>query len=209
MSTVEISNLSKAALSMDWLAKIFWKAPDEETIRAFPLTFFEEFEANEEGIYIVLKATEDTSLAALNELSIDHTALFAGYRSDSPHPYESVYRSQGRLLMGAPRDAVLGFYRNAGFSVEHDSDREPEDHITYELRLLSFLYQNAAAMQSVGNGAAVEGLLENVRAFKRNHLAQWVPSFCADIAAQSKTDFYRGAALLLQAVPVHSTVDCA
>ena len=124
----------------------------------------------------------------------DFTQLFVGpYALPSP-PWESVYRSNERLL-----------YQDAAFDVRKDYlkyqfipknyPHEADDHIGFEL---DFMYRlSGAALDQAGSGQE-DKTLSDGRKFLQEHLSQWVPDFSRDIQKNALTAFYQGAAVVLK-----------
>lgn len=77
-------------------------------------------------------------------------------------------------------------YRSMGLAAARSN--EPDDHIGLELLFMALLIQREAE----GNVAARQARQQ----FLAEHLSQWAPAFCADVAAHAQTPFYRGVALL-------------
>lgn len=127
------------------------------------------------------------------ELAADYAGLFLSVGRTPVPPFESVYTSEGRLIMQRARDEVLALYREEGLG-RSDSFKEPEDHIAIELEFMGFLCQKALHALSAGNKEAAQAALEKQKDFLTRHLLVWVPQFCADIERSAATDFYRALA---------------
>jgi TorA maturation chaperone TorD len=90
-------------------------------------------------------------------------------------PYESWY-VDGKL-MGESLLRVKQIYREAGM-VKSRGFAEPEDHLALELGFMQHLCE--------------KGELQDQKDFLSHHLLSWVPRFCDDLFAKSRSDFYRG-----------------
>lgn len=90
-------------------------------------------------------------------------------------PYESWY-VDGKL-MGESLLRVKQIYREAGM-VKSSRLAEPEDHLALELGFMQHLCER--------------GELQDQKDFLSHHLLLWVPRFCDDLFAKSRSDFYRG-----------------
>ena len=190
--------LREMARIADWLAEMFWNTPTKEGIEGFNDLRFDVLECNGEGIAAIEKSVEGLTDEARKDIAVDYTSLFVGYRPECPHPYQSVYSSPERTVLGDTRDSVLEFYQAVGYRPTEDAN-EPEDHISHELWLLSYLYTNAVHALEKGDPACADGLLKKAAEFKDTYLVQWAPRFCDDINDQASTDFYRGVSRLLAA----------
>jgi len=90
-------------------------------------------------------------------------------------PYESWY-VDGKL-MGESLLKVKQVYRDKGM-VKSRGFAEPEDHLALELGFMKHLCE--------------KGELQDQKEFLSHHLLLWVPKFCDDLYAKSRSDFYRG-----------------
>jgi putative dimethyl sulfoxide reductase chaperone len=130
----------------------------------------------------------------IENLEADYASLFLGIGRDPAHPYESVYVSQDRVIMGEPRDDVLRMYLKEGLQ-KVDWFKEPEDHIAIELEFMAFLCLKMQEALNRGTRDIGLRLIETQRDFLEKHLKSWVPKFCDDIVKHaSKYDFYQAMA---------------
>jgi TorA maturation chaperone TorD len=134
-----------------------------------------------------LNRIDTASDGILQDLLWDYTRLFIGpYKLPCP-PWESVYRSQARLMMQDAADDVRRTYAVFGLSVEET--RVMPDHIGIELNFLSLVYERA--------GEKSETQFDSTRigeAFLNDHLLQWVPQFTADMEAAAESHLYKALA---------------
>lgn len=136
------------------------------------------------------------------ELAVDFFHTFIGNTQDTSlvaFPYESVYTSPERLLMQDARDEVLASYRAARV-VLTDEVCEPEDHLSFELEFAQLLGERALSALEACDEAECVRLLEDRRAFVRDHLMNWIPSFADDVERIAQTNFYRALALVVRGV---------
>ncbi|QDR81687.1 TorD/DmsD family molecular chaperone [Sporomusa termitida] len=145
----------------------------------------------EQNFICFLQALEPDRTERLSAiLQPEFTRLFIGPRHVPAPPYESVYRSPARALMQETTLAVRKKYRAAGLLVRN-FNREPDDHIGLELEFIYYLNQQAAAALARQQAAAVLAAIDRQQQFLAEHLSQWVPAFCGDIAANTGQDFFR------------------
>lgn len=131
------------------------------------------------------------------KLALEHTRLFIGpYRLPAP-PYESVYRTDDRLVMQQPTIEVRKAYLKAGLEVK-GIYTSPDDHISAELEFMEYLCDKTASSLKTQDAHEAMKHIELQRKFLEEHLNKWVPAFSDDIIKNTKQDFYRGAALLLR-----------
>ncbi|MCC6345990.1 MAG: molecular chaperone TorD family protein [Nitrospirales bacterium] len=104
---------------------------------------------------------------------------------------ESVYRSPERLVKQEPRERVMESYRDAGFAVSPHW-REPEDHIAIELEFMANVSRVAYEAAERGDSEGLRRSLHCQKEFMEQHLAMWVPHFCALLAARAEdVGFYQ------------------
>jgi len=177
MASVEELDSGSLANVLEWLAKAFWDVPSEALVSAFDDGTFKQAGFSLEAVGSLADAVAGIhDEAAAKDARVDFTGLLASTCFDAPHPYESVYAAPGRLAMRACRDEVLAAYRKAGFEPPQGEAREPEDHVSQELRFAAFLLHREEPA-SAG-------------AFTRDHMATWIPAFCADVREQAVTPLY-------------------
>lgn len=106
-------------------------------------------------------------------------------------PYESVFTSEERVVMGDARDGVVAWFAEDGFQVDPEL-HEPEDHLSFELEYLSVMNERAGALLRANDRS---GLARNVRrqiAFVDEHLLNWVGELAVVAADFARTSFYLG-----------------
>lgn len=181
------------------LARLYREGPGQDIIKPLltedTLAQLAQGEANEDsrkGCRMMdeeLKAQE--SLEAYEaKLRQDYTRLFIGPGEIKAPPWESVYRSQERLLFGEETLAVREFYQSFGVSIKN-LYREPDDHLSLELEFMSWLC--AKALEELPGGEW-KRYLEGQEKFLREHLLEWVPAFTRDMENNAETAFFRGLA---------------
>ena len=104
-------------------------------------------------------------------------------------PYESVYTSEGGLMMQDAYSEVLRVYRGAGFAKD-PGFKEPEDHLAVELAFMSLLCGRAVEALRAGDEDGAERQLRAQLSFAREHLLNWIDRFCADVRKAAEDGFY-------------------
>ncbi|MBL8719519.1 MAG: molecular chaperone TorD family protein [Myxococcales bacterium] len=128
--------------------------------------------------------------AAIVQLRADHARLFLGAGRDGVAPWESVHRSEERLVWQGPAIAVLHAYARAGLGYE-EMTAVPPDHVGRELLFLATLAVEAAATDDPARAAS---LRDARRAFLDEHVLAWVPAFLGAVREKASTEFYRALA---------------
>jgi len=137
------------------------------------------------------KAVEN--LDDLQFLTVDYAKLFVGPYELLAPPYGSVYIEGERKIMGESTVAVRNVYRRAGVDVSNDFHETP-DHIAAELEFMYFLiFKEVESLGESEVGRAVD-LLNQQKAFLRDHLCAWVPEFTKKVEEVATTEFYKNLA---------------
>lgn len=125
------------------------------------------------------------------DLVCEYNRLFVGPSRLPAPPWESVYLSTEHVVFGEQTRAVRDFYSAFGLA-SRTQGSEPEDHVGLELEFAARLCQMAETR--LRNGEDPETHLSALERFFREHLAAWVPRFCAAVENSTVLPFYRGLA---------------
>jgi TorA maturation chaperone TorD len=137
----------------------------------------------------------DGDSAQLKPLARDFSRLFVGPDHLLAAPWESVHRSQERLMFERQTHEVRAMYARYGMVVK-TVQVEPEDHVGIEMAFIAYLTGQALNALQIGDTDAVEESIRGLRAFFSEHILQWVPGLLANILEHAETPYYRGIALL-------------
>ena len=202
--------LSQAAIARNraalyrWFARLFF-APAGETevidLRAGRMRAVLDSLAMTPGaeapVAAICQALDHGSAASVAAaLAVARTRLFDGIggRQTTP-PYRSVFTSDSGLLCQeatAEMERLLRQYRlSLGANV-----REPADHLSLQLEVMSQLALRAAA-ETEAAGAAAGPLLVGQADFIDQQLLDWVPRYAARLVAVDELGFHAGLAALL------------
>ncbi|MBW2093346.1 MAG: molybdopterin-dependent oxidoreductase [Deltaproteobacteria bacterium] len=124
-----------------------------------------------------LKSNDTQSL--FNYLRYDYADMFLNAGPNPVFPYESVHITGKPVVMQDPVFELREFFRKAGVH-KSPNFKDLEEHIAVEMEFLRYLLEK-------GNG-------DLYRDFFKNKYCKWVSSFCDQLAASTKTDFYQGLA---------------
>jgi len=210
VTSAELSQLAKArSKAYGFLSLIYLQSPNEDFLQKILDLNFRSFLTSlivkkgfpkemAEGLKIVEdfidKSKKTSPKELLEKLCVEHTRLFRGVKPfySPPPPYESVY-TEGRV-MGESAVNVLKEYSRAGVGVPHKYEREPPDHISFELDFMRHLSQRECSAWRKNNVTDAIRLLEEQQKFIHDHLIRWVPNLCDKVGEQAKIGFYRGIA---------------
>lgn len=155
--------------------------------RAYAAPMTPELTADLRDTVALYAALTDLELPSSTEppAEAEFNRLFVGPGKLPAPPYESVWRSEDRLLMQAAAEPVRSFYRAHGVQNTHP---EPEDHLALELEFYALLQQRFIAGDNPRHQLGAQ------QRFLTEHLASWVPAFCNAVETQTNSPFYRSLA---------------
>ncbi len=134
--------------------------------------------------------------ATLTELRADYAQLFVGNQLIPAPLWESVYFSEARQTFQQETLDVRAYFERLGLQI-NSSNKEPEDHIAFELTFIARCAELAVEASERQDAAALAELLSTQRAFLENHLLRWGCKWAELVRDHARTDFYRGLALLV------------
>lgn len=177
-----------------FLSRCFEREVDGALVAQCAAGWSAEFadEALTRGIQGLCGAITACEEADLEDLAVDFNRVFFGMgplASEKAFPYESVYTSEGGLMMQDAYSAVLEEYRGNGFA-KNPAFSEPEDHIAVELAYMAELCRCSAQASREGRAEAAEEELRRQVEFLGGHLLSWVKRFAADVRNASQVPFY-------------------
>ncbi len=133
----------------------------------------------------------------VDEIQNDHLNLFIGTGKVLAPPWGSVYLSEERLLFQKETLDVRRWFHRYGLQAERERN-EPDDHIALELSFLNHLAGLALEALAKGDQVSFIELIDAQSRFLAEHLGKWTDRWAALVLKFARTDFYRGAALLVR-----------
>lgn len=189
------------------LKQAFYVEPSRKFLRALKkdeivnsLPFCEDSDLIKEGVEEVKKYLGKQDIVREEEfqnLHWDFTRMFIGPHSLPAPPWESSYLNEERLLFQKETLEVRRKYLKYNF-VPKNFPHEADDHIGLELDFMGRLSEIAGKKVNNMEITDVIELLEDQKAFLKEHLLKWVPSFSQDIIKSAESDFYKGMAKILK-----------
>lgn len=140
-----------------------------------------------------LSEVEKISKGTLESIEFEYNRLFVGPGRLVAPPYESVYRTEHRIVMGDTTLAVRNAYHEIGFRMARET-REPDDHIAAELTYLSLLQSRCLEALEEREIQEVRRLIRAEQAFLHGHLLIWVAEFCRMIQEGTRSAFFKALA---------------
>lgn len=172
----------------DFLRRVFLHEPTEEFFRLLDESGLLDELSDLPGVKNMLSCVR-TTLAGdgINDVRQDFYQLFLGPRHLKAPPWESVYRSELRLVNQKCTVDVRKIYSRFGFETEGG---QLEDHFGTEC---DFIYR-LCLMSDTADEEQTKNLLSVQKYFITEHLAMWAPRFVDDIKGSARTLFFRGLA---------------
>jgi len=134
----------------------------------------------------------------LEDLSVEYARLFLGPgKHISPHESVHHQRADGQWgqLWGKSTVEVRKFIEAAGLSYETEYQGIP-DNISVELEFMQKLIEREAQALAENDEESVLKCRKIEKRFMEEHLIQWVPRFCDQVAQEAESPFYRDMAVL-------------
>ena len=123
----------------------------------------------------------------------EYNRLFVGPGRLPAPLYESVWRSEDRLLMQDQTLQVRAIYRRYGLESRYGCS-QPDDHVAVELEFYAALQMKALGDLAMGRTGGFAALIQAQQSFFTLHLYPWVPAFCEAIGSRSTSSLFRGLA---------------
>lgn len=191
-----VNSIATRYYTYDWLRHMFLKEPSmeiiEELIKMAKNYEYIEETSIETDLIIYFKSLKDKDLEYLNtELKAEFARLFLGQNKLLAPPFESVYRSPRKRLLGEETMEVRKLYKEMGMEVL-DFGSLPDDHIGLELEYMYYLsFKVLDLIEDEGEIKDIINLLEKQQKFIKEHLTMWVPEFCKDIKENTNLLFFK------------------
>ncbi len=199
------AELQAYGIAFELLALVFYQAPNESFLRSliedqlligWPL---QPLSPAAQGAVAQLQAGlwEGNPADLSQRLHEEYIRLFIGPQRVLVPSWESVYLSRDHLLFDVQTVAVRQDYARFGLQIPR-LDREPDDHIGFELLFISHLMKRGAEALERGNMADAQRSVAAAHGFLHEHLQQWSDLFADRLAEHAATAYYRGWGSLLR-----------
>lgn len=201
---VRAADLDALAAAATALSRWLIAAPDQPTLdhvrdadvlAGWPLPLPGAEDAGDTAAGLALLAESAVVGEDTRQVRADHSRLFVGPGRLPAPPYESVHRSQERLLFDEQTLAVRGWYKHYGLSAPRQG-REPDDHLGLELEFLAQLLVWALEALDDGDATAAATFTQAAGRFWAEHPQQWASTLFCLVDEHAATAFYRGLARL-------------
>lgn len=193
--SIIISSLEYRVSTYHWLRQMYLSEPSMEIIEDL-VRMAKEYDENdkisiETDLIMFLRSLKNEDLRELNsDLKAEFARLFLGPNRLLAPPFESVYLSPRRRMMGDETMNVREKYKKMGMEIL-ENENIPDDHIGLELEFMYYLCYKA--LEYCKDNANSKYIIENIKMqnqFISEHLIKWVPSFCKDIKENTNLLFF-------------------
>lgn len=186
--------LSMLAVFFDMFGGFFLKPPNRSAfaieLSGEPRGESPEDDPLEQGLALMAGYWDGTSSDDLDlRLALDHARLFVGPHHLLAAPWSSVY-STGSLYGKATLE-LADFLKDHGLEITAD-DREPPDHIAYELACAAWLNRDFVEACSAHDKGHAKEILVDLAYFLEKFLLPWYENFLDAVETYATTSFYRG-----------------
>ncbi len=188
------------------LAQVYFKPLSQEQIDALAQAGLAALAADDAsplagGYNDVYRYLRRMNTGTRQELASDFTSVFYGiqtYEGRAAQPIESLYRSDGGLVMGKASGEVYRAFRESRVKVHEGLDL-PDDHLSFLFEFMACLCERIATYVENGHWQEAMQTLDEQRTFFKRHIASWFPRFKAIANKLVATRFYRGWLKITQA----------
>lgn len=203
-----IERLEDRIYSYRFFSYVFLALPDEEFVRQ--MLAYPDDDDSEGGMLVRKWAVEnvDASLASvLESVSVDRTRLFRGLSEVGPvPPYESLFVG-GSKDNAVALSSVAACYAKIGFQQMGGVHDSPE-YLGNELAFMDQVLSSEFAALEEGDDVKADGYRQLGDDFFRQHVGTWVLRYVQEMFQHTRTDLYRGLALMFEAFVKEETAAC-
>ena len=182
-----------------FLSQVFFKELNEQAIEELACAEYPSDTGNDlldEGYRLVRRYFAFSATDRRTQLACEYARVFlaAGVFTKERRtavPYESVFTSEERIMMGDARDDVVARFLEDGFQVNPDL-HEPEDHLAFELEYLVNMNERAAELARAKDKAQLRRNVVRQLEFVERHLLNWIPDLREVAQECANLTFYPG-----------------
>ncbi len=123
------------------------------------------------------------------KLLIEYTRLFIGPFKAPVPPYSSLYLGTDTLMSDATV-WVMNCYKKSGREFDQNIKDVP-DHVAVETEFMYYLIHSEMSKLDAGKRDECLSLWEDQHVFFDRHYKKWVPHFCAKVAIETSSEYYK------------------
>ena len=120
---------------------------------------------------------------------MEYTRLFLGPDKLIAPPWESCYTAKERALFQESTLQVRSWYQQYSY-VPAGYPSHPDDHISLMMHFLELTTERAAACLESDLLCGYRSLLEGQKLFEKNHILNWMDTYCTDMDQSSTKLLY-------------------
>lgn len=178
-----------------WLKSLYISEPNETTLEGIMDICRDNLEGEyPEGEENFIKYFGNFDRSKLKKLVLDirveYARLFLGPKHILAPPYESVYTSYSKSIFGESCMQVRKLYEEAGIKINVKGNI-PDDFIGFELEFMYYLSFNSIKAFEEENIELLVKILNYQNYFIKEHLVNWMDSFCSDIINNTNMDYFK------------------
>ncbi len=194
MKDLELKYHQEIAYAYDLLRVVFFNHWKEDTIQEI----IERVDLLNDDLKEkpFIKALKKLKGKELDEARWDYNRLFIGPKRPIASTFESVHRSEKKLMMREETFQVREFYSQVGLEVEK-LNQFPDDFIGFEFQYLLYTALMVVELINDGEEDKAKELMEIREEFISKHPKQWFPEFCDDILKGSKEQIWKDLAAFI------------
>lgn len=208
--TKSATSFEDVSLVLRVVGKVLYSEPSNElTEQLRDDTFFDEMPfvsqraEVQEGI-VYMRAWRTSSKNENTEevtklLNREWLRLLVGYGEPLAAAWASYYYERSPVLYGRKTLDVRRAYEKYGIMAERKY-HEPDDHLGLMCQFLGYLASLQADALSAGDQKKADCLFDEQRSFLASNVLPWIALWCDEVKKNSKSDFYRGLAMLIVGV---------
>jgi TorA maturation chaperone TorD len=209
-TTPHLEKLVAHYLAYSFLGKAFFEGPSialmttlkEDALFAdWPLE--NSNDAMQTGLNILQSYCEMWDESDFPELKRDYDRLFIGPNKLPAPPWESVYRSEERLVFEEETLKVRAMYRQYGMALPPDNI-QPDDHFGLEMMFVAHLCRLALDAIEQEKPGIAQSMEQAMITFFNEHICQWTDEFLENVQSSASTPYYLGLAALASGCIAHT-----
>lgn len=186
----------------DFLGKSFYMEPEIHRFKeaSEAKVFYQllnEVGENNQGIYLLshfISNIEEIFESQIDDLKSEYNRLFIGPNHLPAPPWESVYLSKEKIMFDEHTLAVRDFYKKWQV-VTKNKNKEPDDHIGFELEFMSILIGKSIKALNEANMESFSSTIIGQKKFLESHPLTWIDTFSSKLSNNTNHPFYKGLAL--------------
>lgn len=194
MKSLELKYHQEVAYAYDLLRVVFFNPWREDTVQEVVERADLLADQFKESSFV--KSLKKLKGKSLDEARWDYNRLFIGPKKPLASTFESIHRSEKKLMMRESTFQVREFYAQVGLEVEK-LNQFPDDFIGFEFQYLFYTALMVVELLENGEEDKAKELMEIREEFLNNHPKKWFPQFCDDILKGSTEQIWKDLAAFI------------